>query len=60
MGLRLQILRVSTNREIETAFETLAREPAGALFVSSDGLPPACPIRATGGTAQAARDLFGT
>jgi ABC-type uncharacterized transport system substrate-binding protein len=36
-GLQLQILRVSSNREIETAFETLAREPPDALFVSSDG-----------------------
>jgi putative ABC transport system substrate-binding protein len=37
IGLQLQILRVSTNREIETTFETLAREPPDALFVSSDG-----------------------
>jgi putative ABC transport system substrate-binding protein len=38
-GLELQILRVSTNREIDTAFETLAREPADAVFVGSDGFP---------------------
>src|SRR5262249_35498393 len=36
-GLELQILRVSTSREIDTAFETLAREPADAVFVGSDG-----------------------
>src|SRR5262245_54931954 len=38
-GLELQILRVSTSREIDTAFETLAREPADAVFVVSDGFP---------------------
>src|SRR5262249_32326552 len=37
IGLQLQILRASTNREIETAFETLAPEPPHALFLSSDG-----------------------
>jgi putative ABC transport system substrate-binding protein len=36
-GLQLQILRVSSSREIDTAFETLAREPPDALFVGSDG-----------------------
>jgi len=36
-GLELQILRVSTSREIDTAFETLARQPPDAVFVGSDG-----------------------
>jgi putative tryptophan/tyrosine transport system substrate-binding protein len=36
-GLELQILRVTTSREIDTAFETLARQPPDAVFVGSDG-----------------------
>jgi putative ABC transport system substrate-binding protein len=36
-GLELQIVRVSTGREIDTAFETLGREPPDAVFVGSDG-----------------------
>src|SRR5262249_32713906 len=36
-GLPSLIMRVSGSREIDTAFETLAREPPDALFVSSDG-----------------------
>jgi len=37
LGLQIQILRVSTSREIDTAFTTFAREPPGGLFVSADG-----------------------
>jgi putative ABC transport system substrate-binding protein len=36
-GLELQIVRASTSREIDTTFETLAREPPDAVFVGSDG-----------------------
>jgi putative tryptophan/tyrosine transport system substrate-binding protein len=36
-GLELQIVRVSTGREIDTAFETLASDPPDAVFVGSDG-----------------------
>jgi putative tryptophan/tyrosine transport system substrate-binding protein len=36
-GLELQILRVSTSREIDVAFGTLAREPPDAMFIGSDG-----------------------
>ena len=36
MGLQMQVLRASTSREIDAAFEVLAREPPGALFVGSD------------------------
>jgi putative ABC transport system substrate-binding protein len=36
-GLELQIVRASTSREIDTAFETLAPEPPDAVFVGSDG-----------------------
>jgi putative ABC transport system substrate-binding protein len=37
IGLQLQILRVSTSREIDAAFATFARDPPDALFVGSDG-----------------------
>ena len=37
LGLQIQILRVSTSREIDTAFTTFVREPPGGLFVSADG-----------------------
>jgi len=36
MGLQIQILRVSTSREIDSAFATFAREPPDALFVGND------------------------
>jgi putative tryptophan/tyrosine transport system substrate-binding protein len=36
MGLQLQVLNASTNREIDGAFATLARERADGLFVSGD------------------------
>jgi putative ABC transport system substrate-binding protein len=36
MGLEVQILNASTNREIDTAFEMLARQRSDALFVGSD------------------------
>ena len=37
-GVQLQILKASTESEIDTAFATLAQTHAGALVVSSDGL----------------------
>jgi putative ABC transport system substrate-binding protein len=37
IGVQLQILDPSTSREIDTAFATLARERAEALFVGPDG-----------------------
>jgi putative ABC transport system substrate-binding protein len=36
-GLQIQVLNASTNREIEEAFATLARDRADALFVAPDG-----------------------
>jgi putative ABC transport system substrate-binding protein len=35
-GLQIRVLEASTSRGIEAAFATLAREPAGALFVAAD------------------------
>jgi putative ABC transport system substrate-binding protein len=37
LGLQIQVLNVSTSREIEAAFATLVRDRAEALFVSPDG-----------------------
>jgi putative tryptophan/tyrosine transport system substrate-binding protein len=36
IGLQIQILRASTSQEIDTAFETFARERPDALFISND------------------------
>ena len=36
VGLQIQVLNASTNREIEAAFATLARDRADALFVAPD------------------------
>jgi putative ABC transport system substrate-binding protein len=36
LGLQTQVLNASTSREIETAFATLARDRADALFVAPD------------------------
>jgi ABC-type uncharacterized transport system substrate-binding protein len=36
LGLQIRVLTASTSREIETAFATLAREPADALFIGND------------------------
>jgi putative tryptophan/tyrosine transport system substrate-binding protein len=36
MGLQIQLLNASTNREIDAAFATLARERPDALFVGGD------------------------
>ena len=36
IGLQIQILNASTNREIEAAFATLVRDRADALFVAAD------------------------
>jgi putative ABC transport system substrate-binding protein len=36
IGLQIQVLNASTSREIETAFATLARDRADALFVAPD------------------------
>jgi len=36
IGLQVQVLNASTNREIEAAFATLVRERADALFVAAD------------------------
>ena len=37
IGLQIQVLYASTNREIEAAFATLVRDRADALFVAPDG-----------------------
>jgi len=37
LGLQIQVLNASTSREIETAFVTLVRDRADALFVAPDG-----------------------
>src|ERR1700738_5210736 len=37
MGLQIQLLRVSTSRELDMAFATLARDPPDALFIGTDG-----------------------
>jgi putative ABC transport system substrate-binding protein len=37
MGLQVQVLNASTNREINSAFASLARERPDALFVGGDG-----------------------
>ena len=37
LGLQIQVLNASTNREIEAAFAALARDRADALFVAGDG-----------------------
>jgi len=36
LGLQIQLMKAATSREIEDAFEALAREPADALFVFLD------------------------
>jgi putative tryptophan/tyrosine transport system substrate-binding protein len=36
MGLQIQVINVSTSREIDVAFATLVRERSDALFVSTD------------------------
>jgi putative ABC transport system substrate-binding protein len=36
MGLQIQILNASTSREIETAFATLVRDRADALYIAGD------------------------
>ena len=36
IGLQIQVLNASTNREIETSFATLARDRVDALFVAPD------------------------
>jgi putative ABC transport system substrate-binding protein len=36
LGLRLQVLNASTGREIDSAFENLVQEGAGALLVATD------------------------
>ena len=36
MGLQIQVLNASTNREIDAAFDILARERSDALFVGAD------------------------
>jgi putative tryptophan/tyrosine transport system substrate-binding protein len=37
LGLQIQVLNASTNREIEAAFATLVRDRADALFIAPDG-----------------------
>ena len=37
LGLQIQVLNASSNREIEAAFATLLRDRADALFVAPDG-----------------------
>ena len=36
LGLQIQLMKAATSREIEDAFEALARDPADALFVFPD------------------------
>jgi putative ABC transport system substrate-binding protein len=36
MGVQIQVFNASTSREIDAAFETIARERPGALFLGSD------------------------
>src|SRR5262249_32290128 len=38
IGLQVQVLNASTSRDIETAFATLGRDRADALFIAPDGL----------------------
>ena len=38
LGLRLQVLQASTEREIDVAFSTLAQLQAGGLVIAGDGL----------------------
>jgi putative ABC transport system substrate-binding protein len=38
LGLQIQVLNASTNREIEAAFTTMVRDRTDALFVAPDGL----------------------
>ena len=38
IGLQIQVVNASTNREIDAVFATLSREPPDALFVSGDPL----------------------
>src|SRR5262245_6259036 len=38
MGLQIQVLNASTSREIDTAFATIARDRADALFIAPDSL----------------------
>ncbi len=37
IGVRIQILSAGTNREIDAAFSSIAREQSGALYVNADG-----------------------
>jgi putative ABC transport system substrate-binding protein len=37
LGLQLQVLRASSEREFETAFTTLMQQRAGALVIGNDG-----------------------
>jgi putative ABC transport system substrate-binding protein len=37
MGLLIQVLRASTNREIDAAFASVGRERSDALFIAQDG-----------------------
>jgi putative ABC transport system substrate-binding protein len=37
MGLQIQVLHVTTSREIDSAFAEFAREPPDAVFVGNDG-----------------------
>jgi hypothetical protein len=38
MGVGVQILKASTDREIDAAFASLVQAPTGALFVGNDFL----------------------
>jgi putative ABC transport system substrate-binding protein len=37
LGLQIRVVNAGTSREIDSAFATLAQEPADALFVANDG-----------------------
>jgi putative tryptophan/tyrosine transport system substrate-binding protein len=37
IGLQIQVLNASTNREIDAAFATMVRDRADALFIANDG-----------------------
>jgi hypothetical protein len=38
IGLQILVLNASMSRELDAAFDTLAREPPDALFLAPDGL----------------------
>jgi ABC transporter substrate binding protein len=56
MGLQTQVLNASTNREINAAFATFARERSDALYVGAS--QSACPIGPPSGALRDPRDIW--